>query len=55
MSILKEASPNAHHEINSPLPRLIGIPTPLPGSGYATSMSVLKLLTLRDLKLAISF
>ena len=38
--ILFEASPNAQHEINSPLPRLIEY-LPVVGSGYTTNMSVL--------------
>lgn len=50
-SIFTEASPNAIHEIDSPLPRPIGYLVPLSGSGYATSMSVFRLLLLRVLKI----
>lgn len=55
MSILKEASPNAHHEINSPLPRLIGIPDPLAGEWiYDKHERSLTAFILVVLKLAIS-
>ncbi len=54
LSILQEASPNALHEIYSPLPRLIGYLIPAVGYGYTTSMSDSNCLFLVYMKLAIS-